>query len=937
MTEDLSPEQWATLEEMFHETVDLPSEDLSVWLDTHCTDPDMRERLLELLNTEQHLTEQAQVSLNLIGDWLDETTPVDRVGSYLIEKEIGLGGSSRVFLATREHLGGRVALKLLRRDPLIGDEAARRFEMEHQVLARMEHTHIARLFDAGVEDDLAYLAMEYVEGITITEFCADKPLNVRLNLFLQVCQAVGYAHRRGIIHRDIKPANILVTEDGTVKLLDFGIAKLLEPEADSPYTRPNTRLMTPQYAAPEQLLGGEVTTLSDVYALGLLLYELLTGGRPFNVAGNDQRALEDAMLKEIPPSPSSRLHGTERRRIRGDLDAIVLHALHLDQQKRYASVAAMADDVTHFLENRPVQAVGISWRYRGVRFIQRNMLPVAVATIIVITGLIYVWREAVLRAEAEAALATSEQVTEFLVSLFTSSDPGTSRGRTITVREVVDEGVARVQTQLAEQPEVRVRLEQSLGTVYRALGLYEEAAALLEPALTTAIDLYGDDALEVANLQSDLAYLYNLNSLEYERSDEVSLDSLQTLEKHYGVDSLEVARHKNNIAFGWVRSSRNHEQARLMLEDVLHTLGEQIEDDHAEIASTLFHLGWAYGGLGDMEKSEYYYRESLAMRRRLYQGDHPSLGWVLNNLGNLYATMGRLDEAEAACAEALAMNRRLFEGLHNEQGFNLRCLARVEDERGNHEQALRLSTEAVEIVSATMPENALELASALGVHADVLSSLGQNPRAVEVQTRVRDILSQYDASYHRPLVSALNNLAYYQSLMGDVDNARVNYAQAVELGRVIHGESGISLAIPLYNLAVTQLRAYYPEDAERSIVEALELLGDVDEPDLRHAMFTLVHGQVLMEKRIFATACQHSASALRDIRELVGEAHFRYGTALNVHGQCLAGRDGLTEQAEEMMQRGVAILEATLPATDARIEEARERLRSVRRPPDVRL
>lgn len=415
-TPGFTPDEWALLEKLFTEVESVSTTERDAWIAKNCPTDRIRQALERLLGDDTMPTGGVAAlgpGRAVLSDWLSHQEQADfprDLGNYVLEREIGIGGSARVFPATRKSVGGRVAIKLLRFDAMASDEARRRFEFEHRLLAQLEHPNIARLLEAGVTTDgVAFLAMEFVEGQPITEYCRGRPLRERMAVFRQACAAVAHAHRRGIIHRDVKPGNILVDERGHAKLLDFGIGKLQDAEAAvaMPHTRAQFQLMTRQYAAPEQLLGKEVTTLTDVYALGVVLYELLAGERPFVGAERDRGALERAVTRSVPPNPSSHARELPARDIRGDLDAITLKALRLEPELRYPGAGLLGEDVQRWLDGRAVDARGGNRLYRARKFVGRHRWPVTLAFTAVAFLAVYLVRESALRREAETALATS--------------------------------------------------------------------------------------------------------------------------------------------------------------------------------------------------------------------------------------------------------------------------------------------------------------------------------------------------------------------------------------------------------------------------------------------------------------------------------------------------------------------------------------------------
>jgi len=388
------------------------------------------------------------------------------VGPYVLRERLGRGGMGDVWVAERRdgQFEQRVALKLLK-PGMDSDGIRRRFLQERQLLARLEHPNIARLLDGGTAaDGRPFFVMELVEGVPITEFCRERDVSLeqRLTLVATCADAVAAAHRRLIVHRDIKPSHVLVTREGTVKLLDFGIARVLSDEGDSAgLTRTEERVLTPRYAAPEQILGEPVTTATDAYALGAVLYELLTGGPPHAREASSAAALASRVETETLEKPSRAvLAGAAdplqarriSRRLEGDVDAIALKALRREPERRYPGAADLAEDLRRFLSEQRVEARPDTVVYRLRKFVRRHRAGVAAAVVIalaLVAGLAATtWQAAVARANARRA----ERVQEFLVGMFRGSDPTQARGRDVTARELLTAGTRRVESDLRGEP-----------------------------------------------------------------------------------------------------------------------------------------------------------------------------------------------------------------------------------------------------------------------------------------------------------------------------------------------------------------------------------------------------------------------------------------------------------------------------------------------------
>ena len=444
-----------------------------------------------------------------------------RIGPYVLDRTLGSGGMSIVYLARRRDGAFRqdVAVKVLRH-PGRHPDLVRRFRIERQILAHLRHPNIARIIDGGVADGgWPYLVMEYVDGEPITEYCAstNASLERRLALFDAVCAAVHHAHQRLVVHRDLKPSNILVTPDGQVKLLDFGIAKLLDAgdqgfDYTVPLTETGLRLFTPDYAAPEQVKGDPITTATDVYALGVLLYELLAGERPYRLQGRRPSDIERIVCEEDPAPPSTTAVRTgadlstgttlvdqrakrQRSHLRGDLDTICLKALRKEPEQRYASAQDLAADLQRHREGLPVSARPATAGYRFGKFVRRNLLPVGTASVVVVVSLAFATYATVQGGKTERARAVAEleaqkatAVTDFLLDLFRASDPTQDRGDTLSVRELLERGYERVDT-MADQPLVQAEVLTVMGRAYRETGRYDRAEDALHRALAIHEDL----------------------------------------------------------------------------------------------------------------------------------------------------------------------------------------------------------------------------------------------------------------------------------------------------------------------------------------------------------------------------------------------------------------------------------------------------------------
>lgn len=511
----MTDKRWQAIKEIFDAVVDLSPSEREKYLNEHCSeDPGLRQEIVELVAEESQVHSLLDgVALDAAGVLDDLTKESQQIGAYRLVEKLGVGGMGEVYLAERVdgHFTHQVALKLVRAG-VQSEHIQQRFLMERQILARLNHPNIASLLDGGMtKDGQAYFVMEYVDGEPITKFANSRGLGVdsRLELFNQVCKAVTYAHQNLVVHRDLKPSNIIVTAEGHVKLLDFGIAKVLEHDdldGTAPLTRTGAAVMTPAYASPEQMRGEPINTSSDIYSLGVVLYELLTGVRPYDV--NPKNALDAArVINEVEPDrPSSRIssgaidspdsttgtHGTEpgklRRLLSGDLDVICLKALRKDPERRYATADELGDDVRRHRTGLPIQARADSVGYRTRKFARRHRIGIGISSIAIlaILGTIFTYTSqlADARDEAVAARDESEGVTAFLTQVLQAAQPE-NQGPNVLMVDALEIAAEDAMTSNADNPILQARIQHELGYTFELTGKYDEAKRLLRAAIRT--------------------------------------------------------------------------------------------------------------------------------------------------------------------------------------------------------------------------------------------------------------------------------------------------------------------------------------------------------------------------------------------------------------------------------------------------------------------
>jgi len=772
-----SIERWQEVERLLDPALDLRPNERAAFLDQACgPDVELRamvERMLGACDASDGFLEDEPAPVYaapLIASPLPSHQPEvtarppagARFGPYRVVREAGHGGMGVVYLAERadEQYHGRVALKIMRGGALLGtdDGLVRRFRDERQILASLQHPGIAHLIDAGVTDDgLPWFAMEYIEGTPIDRYSDERRLTVdeRLALFSDVCDAVAYAHRNLVVHRDLKPSNILVTADGVVKLLDFGIAKLLAPldgasdAADvPPATRTALRAFTPDYASPEEIRGERVSTASDVYSLGIVLYELLTGGRPYALAGRTPLEMERAILDGKPPAPSAALGGL-RRTLRGDLDAIVLTAMRTEQERRYSSADQLAGDVRRYLTGLPVTARPDGRAYRAGKFVRRHRAGVAAATAIgaLIIGFSAVTATQAARLRAQAQRITLErdraqQVSGFLVSLFRAADPFAGAGPRTTVREVLDSGAARVDRELRHQPEVRAELLRAMGLSYLSLGLTSDARRLLERALEIPHQSVNEGEPHEVSVKHSLAQVLQEIG-ELAKAESLYRDVLEWRRRNLPPGNRYIARSLTTLATVVSAQGRYAEAEGLVREGLAIDRALRPSDPQA-VSQSLNNLGNILLRQRRYAAAESTHREAYGLRYALRGDSHPETANSLVNIASAVAELNRFAEADSLFRKALAIKRATLGPRHVDVATDEAAFALLLHREGDDRSAEVLYRRAIDTHRASRPDGHPRTAIAMLGLGELLLARGD---AQAAEPYLRDALRSFRAAY----------------------------------------------------------------------------------------------------------------------------------------------------------------------------------------------
>jgi serine/threonine protein kinase/tetratricopeptide (TPR) repeat protein len=751
--------RWQQIQSLFEQFADVDSNDRLERLAKACgNDHDLRQSVESMLNLDHagkdplvHAIGAAAESL--LEDHRDRLIGT-RVGAYRVVSILGHGGMSTVYRGERDdsQYQQSVAIKVLQHAAL-HPRLRSRLHSERHILATLDHPSIARLIDSGdLEDGTPYLVMEHVAGESIDEFCDRRTLFIRerIELFIEVCGAVQYAHRNLVVHRDIKASNIFVTDEGSPKLLDFGIAKLLAPESLShtlPVTRLQERILTPENAAPEQVLGRPITTATDIYSLGVLLYQLLTGRSPYRLLSYSQLQLERAICMDEPLRASqmvvARIKGENeadrtrvsdrrglspqrlRARLTGDLDAIVSMAMRKEPDRRYPSVEAMADDLQRHLRGQPVRARQGDWRYNAAKFLRRNLIgALAVAGVFaaltVIAG-VTLWQNHRITQARDATAQErdrAQQVSAFLVDVFSQADPFTAQGREPTAKDLLDRGAERITGNLNLQPEVRAQLLESIALAYRRQGLNNSAIPLFESAVAIRREEHPPDnrliAAALANLAQALSDGGHLVSAEGYLQQAVSAS--QSGDNPKSAETADILVQFGHFALN-AKSDPDH--AKKLFSDALSIYRAQPNDEHLAIAGALSGLATAAVWSGDYLAGEQHQRDALNVLRATVSRNHPDHAVALAGLGFILTHRGKYAEAEETLDEALDIERTVF-GADNQRIASIEAdLGGLYEREGDAVRAIKAAKDAVRITTDRLGENHY----LTGYYIDALASL----------------------------------------------------------------------------------------------------------------------------------------------------------------------------------------------------------------------
>ncbi|WP_138430470.1 serine/threonine-protein kinase [Fodinibius saliphilus] len=843
--------QWEKVNKIVDTALELDKKERTTYIEENCkNDNKLKQHVTQLLaaieesETEDFLATPA----TYIDEMAGELTATDatassmvgqHIGNYHLDELIGHGGMGSVFKGRRADgaYEKEIAIKILRRGMDTPSNIAR-FKRERNILANLEHPNIARLLDGGLtEEGLPYLVMEYVDGTPLLEYCNQNNLTIeeRLELFEQVCFAVQHAHQNAIIHRDLKPSNILVNNEGKVKVLDFGIAKLIRAESSEGVTfqtRTGARMLTVGYSSPEQLEGQAITTATDAYVLGILLFELLADVHPFEMDDKNLVEIEKQVREKRPKNPSDKyaqLSSTEKKKIAqyrstdtakltslltGDLDAIVMKALRKEPGHRYSSAEQLLEDLNRRKTNLPIIAREDTFRYNSSKFLKRHKTRLSVAaaflSIIISLTVFYTWQIAQEKDKAQLEAQKAQEVSSFLTDMFRASNPNYNPKDTVTAATFLKRGQERID-QLNDQPEIQGQLLEIMGRAYSEIGQFDKAAPLLNKSLklretyqgtTSTAYIQSLDALGVLErlkgnfaeaeslTQRSLSVLKNnqpnnkkllvngLNELglildqrgKYEQADSVYKEVLYIQQQLYKSEHPKLAHIFNNRA-GVLRKLGKYEKAEELYRKALNIWKAQYGDIHPSTAMGYHDLALILNQRGKLEQADSLYHKGLTIDKKLYDAPERHIAQSYNNIGIFYGQQGRYQEAKPYLTKAVAMRRKLFDEYHPKLAESLNNLGRLNIELGNYEKAHSYLEEALKIDRKNFGGNHPYIAGDLANLARIEKEKGSLDIAKKHFEKSLSIFKANLPSDHRKIAGILTEIGKLHIIKNNISEA----------------------------------------------------------------------------------------------------------------------------------------------------------------------
>jgi tetratricopeptide (TPR) repeat protein len=938
----MNAERWRRIEDLFHQAADLPPAQRSGFLDEACAgDDDLRRDVDALLAHDvsqddatqdgamqaavgravEQLPDDSTVSGELAAPFL---TPVPvAIGRYRILRRVAEGGMGIVYEAEQEQPRRVVALKVIK-PGRTSPELLRRFDQESQALGRLQHPGIAQIYEAGAADTGSgpqpYFAMEFIRGQSLLDYAEAHGLNTRqrLEMVAKICDAVHHAHQRGLIHRDLKPGNILVDETGQPKILDFGIARATDRDAQTTRQTDVGQLVgTLAYMSPEQVLGDplEIDTRSDVYALGVVLFELLVGRLPYKISGQLHQAMQT--IREEDPATLSSIS----RVYRGDIETIVAKALEKDKSRRYASAAGLADDIHRYLHDEPIIARPPSASYQLRKFARRHKALVSVMAAVfvaLVAGIVASTREAT---RARRAEQTATAVDDFLrndllaqASASVQAGPDTKPDANLKVRTALDRAAARIEGKFKEQPLVEAAIRQTIGNTYRDLGLYPEAQRQLERAVELRRRVLGQNHPDTLNTSDKLAVLYWRQG-KYVQAEPLCAKVLEVRRRVLGEEHPDTLDAMESLALLYKDQGR-YALAEPLYKKVLESQRRVLGEEHEGTLETTERLALLYLDEGKYTLAEPLYIKVTELQRRVLGEEHPSTLDSMNNLAVLYLEQDKYKQAEPLLTKVLEVERRVLGNEHPDTLATMNNLAVLYRDQGKYAQAEPLVTKALEVSRRVQGEEHPDTLISTSSLAQLYVNQGQYARAEPLLIKCLDVGRRVLGEKHPDTLTTMNFLAVLYIYEGKSAQAEPLLVKAMDTAHRALGDEHPATLASMLNLALLYRDEGKYEQAERLYLKVLDLQRRVLGPEHPKRLASMNDLAFLyLSQGNYAQAEPLLHEALNGYQKSMNDTWDRYNCQ-SLLGASLAGQEKYAEAEplsvsgyEGMLQR-----EATIPA-----------------------
>ncbi len=834
---------WSDIKAIFYEAISLDENQRETYIDRVCTNAELKQEVLTLLhahNNSENYLEQSVIILDPVKENINFFIG-KLFGKYKIVKLIARGGMGLVYLGERDdEVKQQAAVKIIS-PGFVSESVLKRFRNERQTLANLNHPNISRLLDAGITvDGIQFLVMEYIDGIPVDEYCDKNNLNIkeRMKLFLKIASVVQYAHHNLVIHRDLKPSNILITPDGEPKLLDFGIAKILDKDGsdNENLTIKGITNFTPEYASPEQVMGENITTASDVYSLGIVLYKLLTGHNPYKINSSLSPDVKQVVTKTEPPKPSDIIYKTFEKtsfdeviritpesvsktregtieklhkRLSGDIDNIVSMAIRKEPERRYSSIDFFTEDIQRYLNDQPVSAHKDSFKYKAGKFFRRNKGPVITGSVIVILIMLgiagIIWQShltALERDNARLEAGKANEIKSFLLNMISSPDPGKD-GKDVKVIDVIQKAAGSLSTELPGQKQIEAEIRTLIGNTYLNLGIYDSAAVELNKALEINNKIFGIRSIEAAKSIKDLGQVYHYMG-DFEKAEKLYMQSLDLFKSVRDKPSFELAKTLDLYAT-LLSDKGEYEKSEAITYDALKMAENINGPDDNDVLTIKNNLATAYNYHGKLDKADSLYRICLSAYRKKFGNVHIRVSSLLNNLAFIYIYKNKHHEAIPLLEESVDIKKRILGEDHPDLILAYSNLGSTYFNDKQFERAEKIMKLSVDVGLKNFDENNENLSRSYMWYGRVLTANGKPDKGIFYLEKAYFIRKKVFGQKNKLTLTAEVTLAKVLVDAGRFMKAESHLLQSYKLSTEYLGEkdkltqSAVSALVELYH------------------------------------------------------------------------------------------------------------------------------------------